>query len=60
MKWGVDAGTFKAYSTRSASVSKAGLQGALIEDILEQGSWSNKSTWQRFYNENVVEEGQVF
>ena len=52
--------TFKAHSTRFASTSKAGLQGASIDDILKQGSGSNESTWQRFYNKNIVEEGQIF
>ena len=60
MKSGVDTGTIKTHSTRSASASKAGLQGALIKDILKRGSWCNKSTWQRFYNKNIVEEGQIF
>ena len=60
MKSGVDTGTFKAHSTRSTSTSKAGLQGASMEEILKRGSWSNKSTWQRFYNKNIVEEGQIF
>ena len=44
MKSGVDIGTFKAHSTRTSSTSKAGCQGVPIEDILKQGSWSNKST----------------
>ena len=37
MKSGVDTGTFKADSNRSASTVKAGLQGASIEDILKKG-----------------------
>ena len=57
MKSGIDTSNFKAHSTRSASTSKAGLQGASIEDILKRESWSNKSTWQRFYNKNIVEGG---
>ena len=60
MKSGIDTDTFTAHSTRSASTSKAGLQGASIKDILKQGPWSNKSTWQRFYNKNIVVEGQIF
>ena len=60
MKSGMDTSTFKALSTRSASTSKAGLQGASIEDILKREYWSNKSTWQRFYNQNIVEEEQIF
>ena len=60
MESGIDTNTFKAHSTRSASASKAGLQGASIEDILKRGSWSNKSTWQRCFNKNIVEEEQTF
>ena len=60
MKSGVDTGTFKAHSTRTVSTSKAGYQGASIEDILKQGSWSNKSTGQRLCNKNIVEEEQIF
>ena len=59
MKSGIDTSTFKAHSTRSASTSQAGLQNASIEDILKRGSWSNKSTGQRFYK-NIVEEVQIF
>ena len=44
----IDISTFKAHSTRSASTSKADLSGAPIEEILKQGCWSNKSTWQTF------------
>ena len=43
MKSGVDTGSSKAHSTRSASTSKADLQGASTEDILKRGSWSSKS-----------------
>ena len=60
MKSGVNAGTFKAHSARSASTSQAGLQCASTEDILKQGSWSNKSIWRRFYNKNIVEKEQIF
>ena len=60
MKSGVDTSNIKAHSTRSASTSKAGLQGASIEEILKRGSWSNKSTWQKLYTKNIVEEGQIF
>ena len=49
MKSGVDTGAFNAHSTKSVSTSKAALSGASIEDILKRGSWSNKSTWQRFF-----------
>ena len=38
MKSGVDTSNIKAHSTRSASTSKAGLQGVSIEEILKRGS----------------------
>ena len=44
---------FKGYSTRSASTSNAGLAGISVTDILETGSWSNASTWQRFHKRQV-------
>ena len=47
---GIDTKIFKGHSTRSASTSKAGLAGLSVTDILERGSWTNASTWQRFYN----------
>ena len=60
MNSGVDVDTFKPHSTRSASTSKASLQGTSIEDILKRRFFSNKSTWQRFYNKSIVEEGKIF
>ena len=51
--------TFKARSTRSASTSKVDLSGAPNE-ILKQGCWSNKSTWQKFYNKSIIQESQLF
>ena len=59
-KKGIDISTFKAYSTRSASTSKADLSGAPINEILIRGSWSYKSTWQKFYNKNIIQECQLF
>ena len=32
------------------SFIKVGHLGLSVEDILRKGNWSNKSTWQRFYN----------
>ena len=60
MKSGIDTSTFETHSTRPTSTSKADLQGASIEDILKRGSWPNKSTWQRFHDKNIVEEGKIF
>ena len=45
---------FKAYSFRGASTSKAKVNGASLEDILKRGSWSNQSTWQKFYRKEIV------
>ena len=47
---GIDITTFKAGSTRSASVSAAARFGASAEQILSQGDWSNLGTYNRFYN----------
>ena len=47
---GIDTEIFEGHSTRSASTSKPGLAGLSVTDILERGSWSNASTWQRFCN----------
>ena len=43
-----------------STTSTTGLQGTSLEDVLKWGSWFNKSTWQKFYSKNVVEEGQIF
>ena len=50
---GIDTIIFKAHSTRSATASKVGLAGLSLAGILERGSWSNASVWQRFYNRQV-------
>ena len=59
-KVGIDISTFKAHSTRSASTSKVDLNCAPTEEILKGGCWSNKSTWQKFNNKNIIQEGQLF
>ena len=35
---------FGSHSTRSASTSKAELSGLSVEEVLDRGSWSNKSS----------------
>ena len=59
-KAGIDIGTLKAHSIRFASTSKADLSGAPTEEILKQWCWSNKSTWKKFYNKSIIQEGQLF
>ena len=56
MKAGTDIGTFKVHSTRSASTFKTDLSGVPIQGISKLSCWSNKSTWQKFYNQNIIEE----
>ena len=46
---GVDINIFKGHSKRAASTSKAAVSGISLCEILERGSWSRASTWQRFY-----------
>ena len=47
---GINTDVFKPDSTRSASSSHARLSGLSLSDILKRGSWSNKTTWEKFYN----------
>ena len=57
---GVDDDVFKRHSTHSASTSKACLSGISVDDILSPGSWSNESTWQKFYHRQVLSKEQIF
>ena len=50
---GIDISTFKPGSTRGASASMAGRQGASPDQIVKHGDWSNLGTYQRFYNREV-------
>ena len=38
----------------AASLSKAGFQRISAEEILKRWSWSSESTWQKFYNKEIV------
>jgi len=53
-------GDFSGYSTRSASTSKAEISGLSIKDILDRGSWSNESIWQKLYHKEVVSFSEIF
>ena len=57
---GVDTHKFKAHSLRSASSSKVANLGLKLIDILENGNWTNESTWQRFYHKRVASASQRF
>ena len=57
---GINTNNFKAHSLRSASSSKVANLGLKLVDILENGNWSNESTWQRFYHKRVASASQRF
>ena len=45
--------TFQAHSLRGAASSQAFLKGLSVKEILDHGSWSRESTWQKFYHKQV-------
>ena len=51
---------FGGHSTRSASTSKAELSGFSVKEVLDRGSWSNESTWQKFYHKEITKVGQDY
>ena len=51
---GIDVSLFTAHFTRSATTSKASASGLSMTEILERGTWSNKSSWQRFYKKDII------
>ena len=57
---GIDVSIFKGHSTRAASSSKTSKAGLSRADILARGSWSSSSTWQRFYNKQIMKENYLF
>ena len=57
---GLDIGIYKAHSTRAAATSKADSLGLRIEDIVGQGNWSNRSTFERFYRKPIDPRGKAF
>ena len=50
---GIDTQLFKAHSLRSASTSKVAGLGLQLKDILDNGNWSNESTWQKYYHKRI-------
>ena len=49
----IDTGIFQAHSIRGASSSKAFTKGLTVREVVERGSWSRESTWQRFYHKET-------
>ena len=50
----INTNIFNSHSTCSASSSHARLPGLSLSDIFKRGSWSNKSTWERFYSKSIM------
>ena len=44
-----------AHSTRSATTSKKSTSGWSMIEILDRGTWSSVSTWQRFYKKDIIQ-----
>ena len=51
---GIDTSIFTGHSTRSASSSKVKQLGLSISQILDRGQWSNKTTFEKFYNKPIM------
>ena len=51
---GINTDIFQAHSLRGAASSQAYLKGLSIKEVLNQGSWSRESTWQKYYHKQVV------
>ena len=51
---GIDTDILNLHSTRSASSSRARFSCSSLSDILRRGSWSNKTTCDKFYNKPTI------
>ena len=59
-KSGVDTSKFTVGSVRSAAASKAKAMAVPIASNLATAGWSNKTTFARFYDRPLTEEGDSF
>ena len=57
---GKDGTTFKGHSTRAVSSSKVGRTRLSVSDILNRGSWSQKSTWERVHNKPIISGNEAY
>ena len=57
---GIDVAIFNGRSVRVASSSNASKSNLTLEYILARSSWSSGSTWQRFYNRQIMNEDDVY
>ena len=51
---GIDTSYFKGHSTRGASTSKAKSRGANPTQIIQQGDWTNVTTFENHYHREVL------
>ena len=51
---GINVSLFTSHSTCSATTSKASASGLSMIGIIERGTLSNMSTWQRFYQKDII------
>lgn len=57
---GIDTNIFKWHSTRSASSSKASVQGVPMKEILKRGHWSSTTTFEKTYKKDIENDPEVF
>ena len=56
---GIDTNVFAAHSCRSASVSKAKVNGIGINEIMKRGCWKNDSTFKKFSDKDIINENSI-
>ena len=57
---GINTEVFTGHSTRSASTSKAKASGASSNNITNRGNWTQTSTFVKFYQKEILPEGEEF
>lgn len=57
---GIDTDTFRAHSCRSASTSKAKATGLSLQQILDRGSWTGSSVWQKHYHKPIINSAKEY
>ena len=55
---GTDTRMFKSNLARAASTTKFDVTGVSVCDIMKQGQWYNKSTFQSFYTKEIIDHFQ--
>ena len=56
---GINITIFKPHSI-SATTSKTKSLGLITKDVLQKGSWSGKSTWEKSYNKKIKQSEHAF